>query len=91
MSSIAERLRRHRVAAGHSQERLGYLAGLSSGTVYRLENDYGEPHTDTVLKLARALDVSMQSFIEDTSADYELEARISLFRSQLDAWGAPGR
>ncbi len=87
MPSTGERLRAHRLAAGISQEELARRAGISRRTVQRIEAG-GTPRFMPVLKLARALDVSMDSFLTDTSPEYELEARISRFRCQLDEWGS---
>jgi transcriptional regulator with XRE-family HTH domain len=51
-------LRALRRSRGLSQEDLSELAGVSAGTVYRLENELRGAYPVTVRKLASALDVS---------------------------------
>jgi len=51
-------LRRLRQSQGLSQRELGQLAGVSSGTVYRLENGLRGAYPVTVKKLAAALGAS---------------------------------
>jgi transcriptional regulator with XRE-family HTH domain len=51
-------LRAVRRRTGLSQRDLGRLAGVSPGTVYRLENGLRGAYPGTVRKLAAALDVS---------------------------------
>ena len=50
-------LRRLRQETGLSQRDLAKQAGVSSGTVYRLENGLGGAYPTTVLKLSSALGV----------------------------------
>ena len=51
-------LRELRQRRGLSQWELGQLAGVSSGTVYRLENGLRGAYPGTIRKLAVALDVT---------------------------------
>ena len=51
-------LRQMRQTRGLSQRELGILAGVSSGTVYRLENGLRGAYPVTVKKLAAALEAS---------------------------------
>ena len=51
------RLRELRQSRGLSQRELGELAGVSSGTVYRLENGLRGAYPGTIRKLAAALGV----------------------------------
>jgi transcriptional regulator with XRE-family HTH domain len=48
-------LRQLRQSRGLSQRELGRLANVSSGTVYRLENQLRGAYPSTLQKLARAL------------------------------------
>ncbi len=51
-------LRDLRQSRGLSQKELGELAGVASGTVYRLENELRGAYQGTVRKLAVALGVT---------------------------------
>ena len=58
------------------------MNALWSATVMRLEAG-GRPRVRTVVKLARALDVSMDSLLRAPDVD----AAVTRLRVQLDAWG----
>ncbi|HEY1297130.1 MAG TPA: helix-turn-helix domain-containing protein, partial [Chloroflexota bacterium] len=53
--SFAELLRRHRLAAGLTQEALAERAGLSEHGVQRLETGASRPQRETILRLVQAL------------------------------------
>ena len=53
--SFAELLRRHRLAAGLTQEALADLAGLSVHGVQRLESGASRPYRETIRRLAHGL------------------------------------
>jgi transcriptional regulator with XRE-family HTH domain len=76
MSTTFVRLRAVRVEAGVTQAELASRSGVSERTIRRLEREVG-PRVSalTLMRLARALDVSFTSFIEDTSVEYEERAR----------------
>lgn len=57
-STLLPHLRELRRSRGLSQRELGRLAGVSAGTVYRLENRVRGAYPVTVRKLAIALGVS---------------------------------
>ncbi len=56
-------LRELRQSSGLSQRDLGRLAGISSGTVYRVENGLRGAYASTVRKLAAALGVSPEEVV----------------------------
>lgn len=56
-------LRIHRQSKGLSQRELGSRAGVSSGTVYRLENGLRGGYPRTLRKLASALGVSPEDLV----------------------------
>jgi transcriptional regulator with XRE-family HTH domain len=61
--SFGERLRLLRKAAGMTQEKLARAADVSNATVFKLETVEGQdPSWSTVVKLARALGVSVAEF-----------------------------
>ncbi len=57
------RLRELRQSRGLSQKELADVAGVSSGTVYRLENGLRGAYPGTVRKLANALSVSPEDLL----------------------------
>jgi transcriptional regulator with XRE-family HTH domain len=62
-------LRRLREERGLSQEALAYQAGLTAGSLARIELGQASPAWSTVRQIARALDVSLV----DLAADVERE------------------
>ena len=56
-------LRELRQSRGLSQRELGELAGVSSGTVYRLENGLRGSYPGTIRKLAVALGVTPEDLV----------------------------
>ena len=70
--TFGERLRRHREAAGLSQERLAERAGISANAVGALERgERTRPYPDTVRRLADALglDDAARASLADTLSD----------------------
>jgi transcriptional regulator with XRE-family HTH domain len=57
--ALGEVLRAHRKKRGESQERVGYRAGLTAGTVSRIELGEARPEWATVRAIARALDLEL--------------------------------
>lgn len=57
--ALGEVLRTHRKRRGESQEEVGYKAGLTAGTVSRIELGDARPEWATVRAVARALDVRL--------------------------------
>ena len=62
-------LRELRRSRGLSQKELGEVAGVASGTVYRLENGLRGAYPGTVRKLAGALRVTPQDLVSRQSAE----------------------
>jgi XRE family transcriptional regulator, regulator of sulfur utilization len=58
--SLGVVFRRLREARGESQESLAYRAGITSGTLARLELGQSDPTWTTIRAVARALDVSLR-------------------------------
>lgn len=57
--SLGERIKRHRVAKGMSQARLGELIGVSQNTISGWENERTEPSRADIRQMADALDVDI--------------------------------
>jgi transcriptional regulator with XRE-family HTH domain len=61
---FAENLLRARRLSGLSQERLGQLAGLHRTEIGKLEYAERVPRIDSVVKLATALDISVDQLVD---------------------------
>jgi transcriptional regulator with XRE-family HTH domain len=57
--ALGDVLRMHRKRRGESQEEVGYKAGLTAGTVSRIELGTARPEWATVRAIARALEVRL--------------------------------
>jgi transcriptional regulator with XRE-family HTH domain len=57
--ALGEVLRTHRKKRGESQEAVGYRAGLTAGTVSRIELGEARPEWATVRAIALALDMKL--------------------------------
>jgi transcriptional regulator with XRE-family HTH domain len=58
-------VRRLRVAAGLTQEQLGARCGMDLSAVSRLERGRRNPRLDTLVRIARALEVPPAALLED--------------------------
>ncbi len=67
-------LQQVRKERGLTLEALGYLAGLDIATISRVERGIVEPRRDTVVRLARALGMSVGRLVRILE-DHEEEAR----------------
>ena len=65
MSNIANNLRKLRKAKGLSQERLARLANVANNTIVKIEAGKNKnPTLDTLKKIAKALEVSVDDLIK---------------------------
>jgi predicted ATPase/DNA-binding XRE family transcriptional regulator len=71
-AAIFGALRRHRVAAGLTQEALAERAGLSVTGIQKLERGPGHPYRDTVERLIAALPLSPEAQVELRAAGRSL-------------------
>jgi transcriptional regulator with XRE-family HTH domain len=66
MSNIQKTLRKLREAKGLSQEKLARLADVANNTIIKIEVGKNQnPTLDTLKKVAKALDVSVDDLIKD--------------------------
>ena len=65
--SFAETLRKHRLAAGLTQEALAFEAGLHRTYVGRLERSLKSPTLNTLFKLSAALGVQPERLVAETN------------------------
>ncbi len=64
MSTIGKNIKKLREQKGISQDRLSKLADISSNTIAKLElDDSPNPTIETLLKIAKALDVKVEDLI----------------------------
>lgn len=61
---VGLQIRNFRESRNISQEQLAYKAGLSTGTIGKIERGINNPKTDTLLRIAHELDVPCQLFFE---------------------------
>lgn len=65
ISKIGGNIKKYRQAKGISQDRLSKLADLSLNTVVNVESGANpNPTIDTLIKIAKALDVDVNSLID---------------------------
>ena len=65
MSNLAKNLRKMRETKGLSQERLARLAEVANNTIVKIEAGKNKnPTLDTLKKIARALEVSVDDLIK---------------------------
>ncbi|MFA5668229.1 MAG: helix-turn-helix domain-containing protein [Balneolaceae bacterium] len=55
---FTENIKHHRISRGLSQEKLAEIADVSLRTIQRLESGESEPRGDTVIRIAKALDIA---------------------------------
>jgi len=64
-NKIAENFKKLRSKNGHSLERVARLADLSLNTIVKIENGVNQnPTIDTLLKIAKVLNVSVDDLIK---------------------------
>jgi transcriptional regulator with XRE-family HTH domain len=66
-SRFAENLRAHRMRAGLSQQALGYACRLHRTEISLLERGEREPRLSTIVRLARALEISPSELLDGIS------------------------
>ena len=69
LKQIGYRIQKCRKAKKLTQEQLEKMTGISSKHISRLERGIHNPHIDVIIKLAKALDVSIDTFFLDLSTD----------------------
>lgn len=67
--TIGNNIQRARVKKGLNQKQLCKLAGITEASLSRYENDLREPKIDTLKKLSKALEVSINYLIDESDAE----------------------
>lgn len=65
-AAFGQVLRKHRLAAGMSQEQLGFESGVQRNFISLIETGQNQPTVTTVFKLAGALGVKASKLIAET-------------------------
>jgi transcriptional regulator with XRE-family HTH domain len=68
VSAFGETLKRLRTARGFTQTSLAQAAKISRGSVAKLEAGTYSPSWETVVSLAKALEVSTEEFLDEPPA-----------------------
>jgi transcriptional regulator with XRE-family HTH domain len=63
MADNHESLREYRRRRGWSLEQLSYIAGIHEGSLSKIERGLEDPRRDTVVRLARAFNVSVARMV----------------------------
>ncbi|MCI8404446.1 MAG: helix-turn-helix transcriptional regulator [Clostridia bacterium] len=69
LKDIGQRIQKYRTAKKLTQEQLADMTGISQKHISRLERGIHTPHFDMIIKIAKALDVSIDTFVEDLASD----------------------
>lgn len=76
--SIGQKIKQLREAKGWSINQLGLYAGVTPSTIARMEKGESEPPISTLLRIAKALNVSLEELLKDEQiklGDEELVSR----------------
>ena len=82
--TIGENIKKARKRAGLTQKQLGELSGMADSAIRRYESDRANPKIQTLEKIAKALNCSVNSLfpaIDDFKK--EIENRIDTYNKQL--------
>jgi transcriptional regulator with XRE-family HTH domain len=72
---LGDVMRRHRLAAGLSQERLGLRAGVDRTYVSELERDLKSPTVDMLIRLCRVMSARPSEILAEIEDSYRLKRR----------------
>ena len=84
LKKIGTRIREARTSQSLSQERLAELAGLSHTYIGRLERGEKQASIDTLVRVARCLDVSPLDLLTDLDTDMDREQLKSRIKNLVD-------
>ena len=69
IKSVGKRIQECRQKAGWTQEQLAEKAGISQKHISRIEQGYHDTHFTLIYKIAKVLDVSIDTFAIDFAED----------------------
>ena len=64
--TFSERVKTARIQERYSQSQLSKIVGVKPNTVWRWENDKAKPDSETIVKIARALNTSVAYLLGET-------------------------
>jgi transcriptional regulator with XRE-family HTH domain len=67
--AMADRIKKRRKSLGYTQEQFAEIVELSIGSYTKIENIFQKPSLDTLIKIARHLDLSLDYIIFGTGGD----------------------
>lgn len=65
--TFSERVKTARIQERYSQSELSRMVGVKPNTVWRWENDKAKPDSETIVKIARALNTSVAYLLGETN------------------------
>ncbi len=80
--SLGENIRNLRKNKGYSMMKINELTGLSKSTISDLENDKSSPTSETLQKLANALEVSISDFFDLKTSKNSSKNQLGYFIEQ---------
>jgi transcriptional regulator with XRE-family HTH domain len=72
---LGDVIRRHRLAAGLSQERLALRAGVDRGYVSEIELERKSPTVDMLIRLCRVMNARPSEILAEIEDSYRLKRR----------------
>lgn len=79
---IGNRIRQYRKNAGLTQEKLSEKIGITPKHLSKLEAGRHNPHFDTIILLAKELDVPIDAFLEDVE-DNQVNTFLQMMKSNI--------
>lgn len=83
MSKVGERIRAERERQKYSQNALAKRAGIAQATLNAIEASTKNPSVETVILLAKALDVKASYLLGETDEQKEKEVEADLLRKSI--------
>ena len=72
---LGDTMRRHRLAAGLRQERLGLRVGVDRTYVSEIERDLKSPTVDMLIRLCRVMNARPSEILAEIEDSYRLKRR----------------
>ncbi|MFC0522043.1 helix-turn-helix domain-containing protein [Pontibacillus salicampi] len=87
---IGEKVRYYRRKQGWKQSELAAKVGLSTSQISMLEANKRKTNSETVVRIARALQVSMADLYEETSTEELIDAEEEAWLALVEEWKEKG-
>lgn len=81
-AKIGNRIRQYRKSVGLTQEKLSEKIGITPKHLSKLEAGRHNPHFDTIILLAKELDVPIDAFLEDVE-DNQVNTFLQMMKSDI--------